>query len=407
MAIRDKPSGRNDRLPGSRHVQPGREAGAYCKSKIRPALQSKRISALLFPILFFFLVAVSDAGSPSIPVLCYHAFFDESGDRSPGELDTSYERFEAHLDYLAKEGFETVIPDPGTDWSAPSTDHSSGVAGEKAGPRKPVVVTFDDGHRSQLRAARMLEKREMRGIFFVIPSLIDDPDYPHMNSEELGDLAGRGHLIAAHGHRHQSMPVSGPEIVATLDTVPDLLSSLANVEDSIIHSLAYPYGLYTPAVYRAMRSRYPLQYTVNPGYWDGSSGLIPRIMITLETRDIFYRSYISGKFLSRRKLFMEEQSGSRQSVLHFSNPERVSATNLYILAISPDYEGQYYQSFPAAPYLSQDGGPERLKFDVKEYLETHHSRERRALSFVLKKRDDSGDRFVSEGYLIWVAIPDE
>lgn len=342
-----------------------------------------------------------------IPVLCFHTFYPGSFRGTPGSLAESYEAFENILHFLMENGFESYIPGGAGGHTVatemrpvdyiPGSDHISHQSGPDA---LKVIITFDDGHRSQLRAAELLEKYGMRGIFFVVPSLIDDPEYPHMTSLQLASLAERGHLVGVHGHRHRSMPVSGPEIIAALDTVPGLLREIPGITEDVLHSLAFPYGHYTPAVRRAMRSRYSYLYSVNPGYWDGQSALIPRILITRDTDRRFFFDYLAGAFEGRRVLHLKEGNGSRQVSVRFDNPENLEPSSLYVQAVTPDLQNHHYSVFAAEPFLSKKNG--LLVFDVVEYLETHHNKERRALSFAILQKQDGVLRFVSDGILIWV-----
>lgn len=329
-----------------------------------------------------------------IPVLCYHTFYPEERRFTPGPLAESYQEFEKLLGELRDEGYQSLIPDPVDKPIAPKA--------------KSVIFTFDDGHKSQLRAAELLESYDMRGLFFVIPELIDNPEFSHMTSSEIASLAERGHLIGSHGHRHKSLPVSGPEIIATLDTVPGILSGITGVKPAQIHSLAFPFGHFTPAVTNAMYSQYPFQYTVNPGYWDGESTLIPRIMITRDTDPGFYRDYLAGAFAQKRLLTMKEGNGSRQSKVHFRNHAGIDPESLYLQAISPDLDGNHYSTFSIDSYLiperkgTEDNGEEVLAFDITSYLEDHHPKENRALSFAIAQKKKGYFQYVSDGYLIWV-----
>lgn len=330
-----------------------------------------------------------DSNAWNIPVLCYHAFYDHNSSRTPGPLDESYKAFEDMLHYLRSKGFRSFLPAVDPLYGEPD-------------PQK-VVITLDDGHVSQFRAAELLEKYDMRGIFFVIPSLIDAPDNPHMSAAQLSELASRGHLIGVHGHRHASMPAYGPEIIAVRDTVPGILKQIPGITDKNLHSLAFPFGHYTPAVKRSMRSRYPLQYTVNPGYWDGQSTLIPRILITRDTDRDFYYAYLSGAMAGPRVLTMREPNGSRQSVIHFENPGMLDPGTLYIRVVSPDNNGRHYDIRPATPFLSVDDRYGNvLVFDVSGFMNAYHPVNHRALSFVVTKKEKGAYRFVSDGYLIWV-----
>lgn len=167
--------------------------------------------------------------------------------------------------------------------------------------------------------------------------------------------------------------------------------------DHELRSLAFPYGHFTPAVIRAMHSRYPLQYTVNPGYWDGHSSLIPHILISHETDRLFYFDYLDGALAGPGVLTMREPNGSCQSVIHFESPDGLDPDSLYIRSSSPDYDGLHYTVHAAGPFMSADDTDDNvLIFDIKAYLETHHSVERRALSFAVTWKMREICRFVSD-----------
>jgi peptidoglycan/xylan/chitin deacetylase (PgdA/CDA1 family) len=88
--------------------------------------------------------------------------------------------------------------------------------------RSPVLVSFDDGFRSNARIAEtVLHRHGIIGLFFVCPGLIELPiarrneavaqqifrgripnPPPLMDWDELTDLQGKGHHIAAHGMTH-------------------------------------------------------------------------------------------------------------------------------------------------------------------------------------------------------------
>jgi len=347
------------------------------------------LATLIALLLGSILNGARQESDRNIPVLCYHTFYPESFEGTPGALAESYRNFEDILRFLYENGYRSYIPDGKL---------------EPGAHEKKVIITFDDGHRSQFRAAELLEKYDMRGIFFVIPSRIDKPGYPHMTSGQLAQLAASGHLVAAHGHRHKSMPVSGPEIIAALDTVPGILKAIPGISADDLHSIAYPFGHYTPAVRRGLLPQYPLQYTVNPGYWDGNSTLIPRILIARGTDRQFYYDYLEGAFAASKSLTMKEENGSHQSVVHFKNPDLLDPESLYIQATSPDGTGYHYSVFGAASFMTSQNGV--LVFDITEYLETYHSADRRALSFVVKRRKDGQMHYVSDGYLVWVPRTD-
>ena len=63
-----------------------------------------------------------------------------------------------------------------------------------------LLLTFDDGGKSALVAADLLEKRGWRGHFFVITSFIDTPGF--VAKSDVRELHARGHLIGSHSHTH-------------------------------------------------------------------------------------------------------------------------------------------------------------------------------------------------------------
>jgi peptidoglycan/xylan/chitin deacetylase (PgdA/CDA1 family) len=102
----------------------------------------------------------------------------------PGPLAARYklepEDFEAHLDAIASDGLRVGVPG--------------------ADPQAQVVLSFDDGGASAMRAAEALERRGWRGQFFITTSRLDTPGF--LSTEEVRELARRGHGVGSHSHSH-------------------------------------------------------------------------------------------------------------------------------------------------------------------------------------------------------------
>ncbi len=103
----------------------------------------------------------------------------------PGPLAGRYklepEAFEAHLDAVAATGLEI-----GT------------LEADRPAPQ--VLLSFDDGGRSALLVAEMLERRGWRGQFFVTTARIDTSGF--LSRKDVSALAKRGHVIGSHSHTH-------------------------------------------------------------------------------------------------------------------------------------------------------------------------------------------------------------
>jgi peptidoglycan/xylan/chitin deacetylase (PgdA/CDA1 family) len=141
------------------------------------------------------------AGSPAQPffrrrtggqlsVLAYHGVDDP-------------ERFSAHMDHVRR----TMHP--------VSLDEVVGaIRGSRSLPRDPVLVTFDDGHRSVADAAMpILRDRGIPAVAFVIAGVVDTDDpFWFVEVPELVELGGAAPGYAA---------MDGRDLVRALKRVPD------------------------------------------------------------------------------------------------------------------------------------------------------------------------------------------
>jgi peptidoglycan/xylan/chitin deacetylase (PgdA/CDA1 family) len=84
--------------------------------------------------------------------------------------------------------------------------------------RGELLITFDDGPtQATLVAARLLEERGARALFFIKGELLpEDPDNPVDNAEGLAiarQLQERGHLLGCHGLRHRRLGLLPPPVI--------------------------------------------------------------------------------------------------------------------------------------------------------------------------------------------------
>lgn len=118
-------------------------------------------------------------------------------------------------------------------------------------PKKPIIITFDDGHLDTYNLAYpLLREFDMRAVVFVIGQRsweyarweenAGEIDYPLMSNEQILELHREGFEIGAHSMTHAKLPelsqgALSREVFGSKKEVENLLG-----EDII--SFAYPYG---------------------------------------------------------------------------------------------------------------------------------------------------------------------
>jgi peptidoglycan/xylan/chitin deacetylase (PgdA/CDA1 family) len=326
------------------------------------------------------------ADEVGIPVLTWHGFVDSLSARG-GNLTETYARFEQTLAWLRQQGFRSVFPGE----VRPGDDRG-----------RLVVLTFDDGPKDDLRAAEILERYGFRGIFFVIPNRIREGNPRHLTPDEVRRLVRGGHRVAAHGYEHRSLAGSGAEVAGTLTRSLGIIGQRTDAgvagED-----FAFPFGHYTPEVADAVAGRFRYLHTVDPGYWDGRSALVPRILVMNDIDLSFFQAYVlggAGNLPAWEPLF---PSGGMGDSLAFRTHGVPVPADVELFAISPDAEGRSYASHPLGDALRVRG--DTVWVNMGAHVRRWFPPERIAVSYALVTRADGRIRYLTPGLLHWVYDP--
>jgi peptidoglycan/xylan/chitin deacetylase (PgdA/CDA1 family) len=172
-----------------------------------------------------------------LTILMYHALRSSAHAVLPETSSIKHtveaSEFRAQLDAIVRGGYRTIGLD--------DLDHSSGE-------RKDLLITFDDGHESDLLvAAPELAERKLHAVFFIIASYLGRPGY--LTRDQLVALRRQGFEIGSHGLTHTRLTHLSPaglsnELVASKQQLEDLLQEP-------ITSLAIPFGRYNDSVLEA------------------------------------------------------------------------------------------------------------------------------------------------------------
>src|SRR5436305_2810450 len=142
----------------------------------------------------FLLCLACARGRPPVPILNYHSV-------APGgdEFTVAPEEFEHQLDFLVSAGLRTVSLDD----LVQHRDVSRGI-----------VLTFDDGTEDALtRVLPALQKRGMRGTFFIITGFVGRPGF--LTWDGVRALAAAGMEIGSHTVDHERLGDLSPDRVRT------------------------------------------------------------------------------------------------------------------------------------------------------------------------------------------------
>lgn len=184
--------------------------------------------------------------SEHIPVLMYHKIPDQNI-QTQHRIFVTKSTFESHLQYFKAKGFTTLT-------FKDLEEYRSGEKNFTNFPKKPLVLTFDDGYVDNLtNAAPLLKKFDMKAVIFLLAdhSLQSnswdadgkEPLQPLMSLEQKKQLLDFNYEIGSHGFRHAKITE-----MTEAEAQQELLNSKIQLEKDFgpISTYAYAYGLTTP-----------------------------------------------------------------------------------------------------------------------------------------------------------------
>lgn len=200
-------------------------------------------------------------------------FLLEAITTQPTEWDWTTSQFGALLDHVAKQGPAVKTIDEAFTPPAPPAPTATGR----------VVLTFDDGLTSQLRAATILENHGHRGTFYVASGLLRSgpAPAPYMSAAEVATLSARGHDIGSITSHHRDLRTLDDETLHA-----ELMQSritLGQISDRPVRHMAYPFNSFDERVLEATRLAYETGRTVNGDLENADPYQVPGVPIVRNT----------------------------------------------------------------------------------------------------------------------------
>jgi peptidoglycan/xylan/chitin deacetylase (PgdA/CDA1 family) len=192
-----------------------------------------------------------------VPILLYHRVgkLPSFDDRYPG-LTIRPSVFRAQMDWLRAHGFRGISERDlfdALEWGTPL-------------PRRPVLITFDDGYRDVLyNAEPVLHRLHMPATTFVISDRVSSRDPSFLTWRDLRDLRRDGFTIGSHTVHHLDLTT-----LPTAQAWLELTQSRETLEKHLgspVYWFSYPAGAEDPTVVRLIRrAGYLLAVTTRRGF---------------------------------------------------------------------------------------------------------------------------------------------
>lgn len=180
-------------------------------------------------------------GDPrSIRVLMYHRIAIPESDRELNEYEVDHRAFRRHIQWLDRWGYTTVT----------FNDYRLFLEGELDLPKKPVIITFDDGYLETYDIAfPILRDYGMKAVLFVVgdvsyetSSWEDDPQNvrPLFSRNQLLEMHAAGFEIGSHTLTHVKGTEKDPRTFRNEVSRSRILLEI--VINAPVLTFAYPYG---------------------------------------------------------------------------------------------------------------------------------------------------------------------
>jgi peptidoglycan/xylan/chitin deacetylase (PgdA/CDA1 family) len=221
--------------------------------------------------------AATSAPRP-IPILVYHHVRDTRPYPKTTwswKMSVSPAVFEKHMQWIVDNGYTTVTMDTLTDI----------LSGKIVGPKKPVVITFDDNNVTQYDIALpILEKHRQIAVFYLVTSTLKMKNAV-INADRALDLHRRGMDVQSHTVTHATLnAVSMKRLDSELIDSRKALEALLGKK---VQHIAYPSTAHNSTVRaHAVSAGYITGVIMDPRAATMSDDLrkLPRIMMTDDTK---------------------------------------------------------------------------------------------------------------------------
>jgi len=182
--------------------------------------------------------------SIQVPILTYHYIRTVTNPKDilGARLSVTPAVFEEQLKILRDEKYQFITLD----------DLSASWEGKYTMPKKPVILTFDDGYDDfYANAYPLLQKYQVKATAYIVPNFLNKVHY--MTSAQIVELSKSPLItIGAHTMNHVDLRTTNKKT-----SMEEILGSKMILERLIgknVHHFAYPSGKYTKNIVKAVKN---------------------------------------------------------------------------------------------------------------------------------------------------------
>jgi len=185
--------------------------------------------------------AESEPPGRSIPILMYHVTEAPPAGAPFPELWVAPDRFAEQMQLLEDTGYTAITMRDAEDY----------WAGKRRVPRKPIVLTFDDGYRSHVDVALPeLKKRGWPGVLYLEVAAMKKPGAEGISDTDVRKLVAAGWELGAHTMTHPDLTTL--DAAGLTEEIAGSRKLLREKFGVAVDAFCYPAGKYDETVIAAV-----------------------------------------------------------------------------------------------------------------------------------------------------------
>lgn len=185
-----------------------------------------------------------------VPILVFHQIGPVPPESHFPRNCVRPEQFDALLGSLRGAGYEGISFD----------QYLAHRLGKGSLPRKPILLTFDDGYKSNVEVAvPILRKHSFTATIFVVPGCLgasnawdaDEKQEPLMTAPEIRALHAEGFHFGSHTMTHVRLTTAAPDV--TLHELRASRTALEALLQEPVRTICYPWAQHDATVHQLAR----------------------------------------------------------------------------------------------------------------------------------------------------------